>query len=65
MVAGVLLVLTAHGAAAMHFFAEPATCAPSPQYGVPTSETDSRCEVLHDAFDVVDTSPGVDPGPTF
>ena len=60
---GVFLVLTSHGAVAVHFFAASPHSAPSAKYGVPAREADSGCNVLHDAFDVVDASSGMDPGP--
>ena len=63
VVDGVLLVLTSHGTVAVHFVAESPPCAPSAKYGVPAREADSGCNVLHDAFDVVDASSGMDPGP--
>ena len=63
VVDGVFLVLTSHGAMAVHSFAEPSPCAPSAEYGVPAREADSGCHVFYDAFDVVDASSGVDPWP--
>ena len=38
--------------------------APPPEHRVPACETNSRCEIFHDALKVVDASSRVNPRPT-
>ena len=61
---GVLLVVAPHRAVAVLFLSEAAFDTPSAEDGVPASETDSRCEVFHNALQVIHASACVDARPS-
>ena len=63
VVNGIFFIFAPKSAVAIEFFSEPPACAPPTKDGVPASEADSWGHVLHDVFEVVDASSGVDSRP--